>query len=524
MQVHQLIEALDDAVTIVDRHNLGDTTQATKVLAHSKQRLGLSQAHTVIALAGTTGSGKSTIFNAIIGHELAISGVKRPTTGEPMAVVFGGLEQAAPLLDILQINKRHHAENPPAELDGLVLVDLPDFDSFEQSNRAHAERLIGTADAIVWVTDPQKYADASLHQDFLQPMRAHAPVLEVVLNQTDRLSPEQVKRVLDDLKRLLKDDGLQGVTPLAVSGLTGDGVSALRLCLAERVIAREAMVQRVSTDLRQALIALPGADGTTEPKGLAKADLIKAMTPGLSAGIGADQVAEAVRHQTRRSVFLQAGWPPMRWLERWRKVPVAAVTRPGVSPLAEAHVSAALRSATEPMANALGPAWQPRVKRLVGEAHAPILAGLDQAASRTLSLPDALPGWVGLLRATQLFGIFTVIVGVLWLTALRLVGSFLLVDVQTLRDAAIPIGALPAPTWLVVIGLVIGLIATLLASLSGSLLAKKRGDAAVAQLLGGINHLIDEHLRIPLETITTDAKQLATYQLNAHELTGLDDH
>lgn len=140
-----------------------------------------------------------------------------------MAVVFGGLDEAAPLLDALQIAKRHYAEHPPAELDGLVLVDLPDFDSFEQSNRAHAERLIGTADAIVWVTDPQKYADASLHQDFLQPMRAHAPVLEVVLNQADLLGPDQVQRVLADLNRLLENDGLHGLDPLAVSAMTGDG-------------------------------------------------------------------------------------------------------------------------------------------------------------------------------------------------------------------------------------------------------------------------------------------------------------
>lgn len=516
MQVQELLHALDASIAIVDRHDLGATTQATKVLAHATQRLGLSQAHTVIALAGTTGSGKSTLFNAIIGHDLAVPGVKRPTTGEPMAVVFGGLDQAAPLLDALRITTRHYAEHPPAELDGLVLVDLPDFDSFEQSNRAEAERLIGTADAIVWVTDPQKYADASLHQDFLTPMRAHAPVLEVVLNQADRLAPDQVQRVLVDLKRLLDEDGLNGVDPMSVSGLTGDGVPALRLRIAQRVAAREAMVQRVSTDLRQALAALPGAGGAVEPapepKVLAKADLLTAMTPDLSAAIGADQVAAAVRNQTRRRVFLQAGWPPMRWLERWRKVPVAAVARPGVSPLAEAHVSAALRAAGEPMVAALGPAWQPRVKRLVDEAQSPILAGLDQAASRTLSLPEAMPRWVGLVHATQFIGIAAVMIGVLWLSALRLVGAFLLVDVQTLREAALPIGPLPAPTWLVVVGLVIGLIATLIAALGAHLLAKQRGNAAIAQLLSGITNLIDVHLHAPLAAISADAHQLATYQ------------
>ena len=146
------------------------------VVERAGQRRRLSTDHTVVALAGATGSGKSSIFNAVAGIELARVGVRRPTTGEPLACVWG-TQGVAPLLEWLGIPLRHRIPKESVldsgeddALDGLVLLDLPDNDSTEQSHRAQVDRLVEMVDLFVWVLDPQKYADAVLHERYLRPL------------------------------------------------------------------------------------------------------------------------------------------------------------------------------------------------------------------------------------------------------------------------------------------------------------------------------------------------------------------
>ena len=65
------------------------------------------------------------------------------------------------------------ADGQPGSLDGLVLLDLHDFDSRVIEHRQEAERILALVDVFVWVTDPQKYADARLHDDYLQALATH---------------------------------------------------------------------------------------------------------------------------------------------------------------------------------------------------------------------------------------------------------------------------------------------------------------------------------------------------------------
>ena len=77
-----------------------------------------------------------------------------------------GDESAEDLLDWLQIPRRHALETDPtmaAALDGLVLLDLPDHDSTEVGHRMEVDRLVQLVDMLIWVVDPQKYADAAIH-------------------------------------------------------------------------------------------------------------------------------------------------------------------------------------------------------------------------------------------------------------------------------------------------------------------------------------------------------------------------
>ena len=113
-------------------------------------RLRLSSRHTVVAIAGATGSGKSSTYNALTGLELSSVGIRRPTTSWATAGVWGS-EGAGELLDWLGIPPRHptmrdsmldtHRED--GAFDGVVLLDLPDHDSTEVSHHLEVDRLIG---------------------------------------------------------------------------------------------------------------------------------------------------------------------------------------------------------------------------------------------------------------------------------------------------------------------------------------------------------------------------------------------
>ena len=61
---------------------------------------------------------------------------------------------------------------------------------------------------LVWVVDPQKYADAALHNRYISAFASHSGVMVFALNHIDKLTPEQRPEVLSDLRRRLAEDGL----------------------------------------------------------------------------------------------------------------------------------------------------------------------------------------------------------------------------------------------------------------------------------------------------------------------------
>ena len=111
----------------------------------------------IVALVGATGSGKSSLFNALSGMEIADVGARRPLTSQPMACVWGD-DGAGPLLDWLGVpdGRRVTRESvldadKEADLRGLVLLDLPDHDSTAVTHRLEVDRLVGLVDLLVWV-------------------------------------------------------------------------------------------------------------------------------------------------------------------------------------------------------------------------------------------------------------------------------------------------------------------------------------------------------------------------------------
>jgi len=173
-------------------------TEAEQLVARAGERLRLSPNHTVAVLAGGTGSGKSSLFNQMAGADFSAVGVTRPYTKDPHACVWG-MDGAGPLLEWLGIPHRNRYARSSAlgegesSLRGLILIDLPDHDSVAAGSAVETNRLVGLADLMLWVLDPQKYADASVHRRYLTPLAGHSSVIAVVLNQSDLLTPEQTE-------------------------------------------------------------------------------------------------------------------------------------------------------------------------------------------------------------------------------------------------------------------------------------------------------------------------------------------
>ena len=229
-------------------------TEAELLLRRSGERMRMSASHTVVALAGGTGSGKSTLFNALSGANFSPAGVTRPTTKHSHACVWG-MDGAAPLLDWLGVQRRHRyarasaLDEGEATLNGLLLLDLPDHDSVVSGSAALVDRLVKMADMLVWVLDPLKYADASVHRRYLMPLAGHSAVMSVVLNKVDTLSVDQAADCESDLRRLLEAEGLTETQVLVTSATTGAGLGELRRALAGAVVTRQAATDRIEADV-----------------------------------------------------------------------------------------------------------------------------------------------------------------------------------------------------------------------------------------------------------------------------------
>ncbi|MFN2389544.1 MAG: GTPase [Actinomycetota bacterium] len=398
------LEALREAVAIADgRLPEDDVDIGRAVLERAGARIGLGTETAVVALAGATGSGKSSLFNALTGEELSEVGVRRPTTGETQAALWGA-DDAAPLLDWLQVARRHYLE-PAEDLDGLVLLDLPDHDSTHTDHRIEVDRLVEVVDLLVWVLDPQKYADGAVHERYLRPLAGHSGVTLVVLNQTDRLDDRAARSCLKDLRRLLQEDGLEDARVLSTSAATGEGIDELRAILAKRVRARRAASDRLVADI--ALVAGwfgSACDPKVMPHDVRSKD-VEQLVDALADAAGVDLVANAVErahlHRARRAT----GWPLTRWIRRLRPDPLARLhlsgarteddrtSLPAATPVQRARVSSALRTIGDAGSRGLPAPWPALVRRAASEAEGDLPDLLDRAITSADLQSEEQPGW-----------------------------------------------------------------------------------------------------------------------------------
>ncbi|MGA7098137.1 MAG: GTPase [Acidimicrobiia bacterium] len=182
-----------------------DIEHAARLAAVARQRLAYPDSLVLIGLAGGTGSGKSSLLNALLSEEIALTGGMRPTTRDPLAAIpVSQTDVVKGLLDSLGVDDRRSHGGP----DWLCLIDLPDTDSVEPGHRVQVRSLVPLLDGVIWVIDPEKYRDAGLH-DLIATAAAHGGQFAFALNQIDRLEPADLEMVIDDLVSALEEDGIR---------------------------------------------------------------------------------------------------------------------------------------------------------------------------------------------------------------------------------------------------------------------------------------------------------------------------
>jgi GTPase Era involved in 16S rRNA processing len=415
---------------------------AEGVLSRAGERMRLSSSHTVVVLAGGTGSGKSSLFNRLAGADFSTVGVTRPVTREAHACVWGQTGSDG-ILNWLDVPARYRYSRASAldsgedDLAGLVLLDLPDHDSVMTSSGELVDRLVSMADVMVWVLDPQKYADAAVHRRFLVPMAGHSDVLAVVLNQTDLLEPAQVDDCVADLRRLLESEDLQDVSIVVTSAVNGTGVAELRALLAAGVAARRAAAAKISADVDDLVARFERHSGDADvSSGRVPAASATRLAERIAAAAGVPAISDALRSARELRAIDFIGWPVAWFVQRLRgRDPIRKVklgmlwndlrsVTAGPAGAQQAEIDNALTDLSDELADGLPTPWSHTVRSAVRSRADEIPAAVGSAIGAALPSEDTVVWWWRLAGLWQGLLLGAAAVAVAWFALVLAFGVF----------------------------------------------------------------------------------------------------
>src|SRR6187402_3413052 len=264
---------LDLAVPGADEARRARDDLVAQVDDYLLPRLAQMDAPALIVVGGSTGAGKSTILNSLVGTVVSPAGVLRPTTRAPVLAfhpddlawfegtrVLPGLPRASGGQAQPGTLQLEPTESLPQ---GLALLDSPDIDSVLSENRALASQLLAAADGWLFVTTAARYADA-VPWEFLRSARERGTSLSIVLNRV----PEDAQEVAAHLREMLREQDLAEAellvvpeTELVDGRLPARALAPVRQwldALAADAAARSDLIRRT---LKGALASLPARAG-----------------------------------------------------------------------------------------------------------------------------------------------------------------------------------------------------------------------------------------------------------------------
>ncbi|WP_245916888.1 dynamin family protein [Nocardioides gansuensis] len=289
-------------------------------------RLMTIDAPLLAVVGGSTGAGKSTLVNSLVGHKVTQPGVLRPTTRSPVLVHnpadarWFGHDRLLPELE--RVNRQ--TDDPDAlqlvPTDavpiGLAILDAPDIDSVVAANRTLAAQLLAAADLWLFVTSAARYAD-QVPWDFLRQAAERSAAVAIVL---DRTPPDAVETVSTHLARMLASRGLKDSPlfvvhegPVSEEGLLeAEAVAEIRSwldALAEDADARSAVVRQTLDGAIRTLARRTHAvaDAATE-----QVDAVRRLREDANAAY--DQAVKAVSEASADGTLLR-GEVLARWQE-----------------------------------------------------------------------------------------------------------------------------------------------------------------------------------------------------------------
>jgi hypothetical protein len=520
--LERCLEALREATDAAAALGVGvDVARAAH--ADATRRLGFPSDAYVLALVGGTGVGKSSLLNALAGDAVSAASARRPTTSDPVAwIPRQEADALAPVLAWLGVDEiRTH---PADDLGSVAILDLPDMDSVEAAHRDRVEAVLPRVDAVAWVTDPEKYGDAVLHDVFLGTWVPRLARQAMIVNKVDRLHGDDRSRVQRDLERdldrRLGSDARTRIPILTTSAIANPAdLDELRSWLADGIAAKAVVRARVAATVAELTRTLardagidPGAPEVPflEPRqretaieGAANAVLRAIDLPGLERqAVAATRARARARGtgpigQLTSLVYRLSGRQtqvadPEGFLLRWRE-------RAPLTPAVESLRLALAR----PLADA-SPAVRPRLAAALEPAA--LQQGLERSVDRALHGMERLEApssrWWSLIGFLQTLTTAGIAIAAAWLVVWILAKP----PVDSIRVPVL--GLVPVPFALLVVTVLVGYLLARILGLHAGWMGRRWARRVRDRVVSSVRREVTEHGLAPLDRLEDSRRHL----------------